>query len=58
MGWPCPFDSGQFRVTVPSLFAVAVTLAGGSGTSRVGVTGGADTRWPAPSALTAYTENL
>ena len=54
---PCPFAAGQVTVTVPSGLAVAVTDAGGSGTSEVGMTGGAYARALAPCALTAYTLN-
>src|SRR5262245_34805855 len=54
---PCPFDAGQVTVAVPPGFAVACTEAGASGTSAVGVTGGAAARGPAPCEFTAYTVN-
>src|SRR5690606_47196 len=55
---PCPFASGQVTVTLPSGLAVAVTEVGGSGTSRVGVTGLDLALGPAPILFSACTVNV
>jgi len=49
--------AGHVTVTVPSLFAVAVTVSGASGTADVGTTGLDAFFGPDPLALTAYTVN-
>ncbi len=54
---PCPLAGGQVTTTLPSGFSVAVTDAGGSGTSRVGFTGLLVPFGPAPFLLTACTVN-
>ncbi len=54
---PCPLAAGQSTLTVPSGRASAVTLAGGSGTSAVGITGLLRRAGPAPLPLTACTLN-
>src|SRR5439155_13133080 len=49
---------GQLTLTVPSGLATAVTLAGASGTSEVGMTGLEFFFGPSPSAFTACTANV